>query len=81
LARYAQLVRADAVRAPGPWLPIAEAHEVANAGWPQHSREAGDIPSPVVIAEYMEHPAIDHSVDSEAEAAEVGYVCDFEPRG
>jgi len=42
-----QLVRADAARAPGPWLPVAEAHEVASAGWPQHGREAGDVPGPV----------------------------------
>src|SRR5450756_3028386 len=43
--RRAQLVRADAARAPGPWLPVAEAHEVASAGWPQRSREAGDAVS------------------------------------
>src|SRR3984893_5435314 len=79
--RRTQLVRADAARAPGPWLPIAEAHQVASAGWSQHSREAGDVPGPVVVAEYVEHPAIDHGVDSEAEAAEVECVCDFEPRG
>src|SRR5580698_5201302 len=77
----AQLVRADTARAPVPWLPIAEAHQVASAGWTQHSCEAGDVPGPVVVAEYMEHPAIDHGVDSEAEAAEVECVCDFEPRG
>ena len=81
IERRAQLVRADAARAPGPWLPIAEAHEVASAGWSQHSREAGDVSGPVVVAEYVEHPAIDHGVDSEAEAAEVECVCDFEPRG
>ena len=79
--RRAQLVRADAARAPGPWLAIAEAHQVASAGWSQHSREAGDVPGPVVVAEYVEHPAIDHGVGSEAEAAEVECVCDFEPRG
>jgi hypothetical protein len=46
----------DAARAPGPWLPVAEAHQVANAGWSEHGREAGDAPSPVIIAEYMEIP-------------------------
>jgi len=29
----------------------------------------------------VEHPAIDHGVGSEAEAAKVECVCDFEPRG
>jgi hypothetical protein len=62
-------------------LPIAEAHEVASAGWSQHGREAGDVPGPVVVAEYMEHPAIDDGVGSAAEAAEVECVRDFEPRG
>src|SRR5262249_58157423 len=77
----AQLVRGDAARAPGPGLAIAEAHEVASAGWSEHSREAGDVPGPVVVAEDVEHAAIDHGVDSEAEAAEVECVADFEPRG
>src|SRR5262249_44229493 len=43
--------------------------------------EAGDVPGPVVVAEYVEHPAIDHGVDSEAEATEVECVRDLEPRG
>src|SRR3984957_12131069 len=79
--RRAQLVRANAPRSPRPWLPIAEAHEVVSAGRPQHRREAGDVPGPVVVVEYVEHPAIDHGVDREAEAAEVEGVCDLEPRG
>ena len=60
--------------------PIAEAHEVASAGWSSTAAR---------LATYRAGrrrrirgtPAIDHGVDSEAEAAEVECVCDFEPRG
>ena len=40
--------------------------------------EAGDAPGPVIVTEYVEHPAIDHGLDSEAEVECVG---DFEPGG